>query len=75
LRQLSEWEKSLPVILLTITRIHRELKTLRIHNSTNKWENELNRQLSKEEVQMANKHRKTCPTPLPIKEMQTKMTL
>jgi hypothetical protein len=44
-----------------ITRIYRELKKLTpqsINNPLNKWENELNRQFSKEEVGMANKYMK-----------------
>jgi hypothetical protein len=61
-----------------LNRIYRELKKIisqRINSPVNKWTSELNRQFSKEEVQMVNKYMKKCSTFLAIKEMQIKMTL
>jgi hypothetical protein len=61
-----------------ITRIYRELKKLsspKINEPIKKWESELNRTLSKEEIQMAKKHMKKCSPSLAIKEMQIKTTL
>jgi hypothetical protein len=56
-----------------ITRKYKEHKTLnsqRINDPMKKLTNELNRTLSKDEVQMADKYMEKCSPSLPIKEMQ-----
>jgi hypothetical protein len=61
-----------------ITSIYREVKernSPKINESIKKWATELNRTLSKEEIQMAKKHMKKCSPSLAIKEMQIKTTL
>jgi hypothetical protein len=74
-RKLTELEKifsrySLNKIL--ILRIHNELQKLntkRINNAINIWANELNKQFSREVVQMANKCMQKYSKSLDIKDM------
>jgi hypothetical protein len=61
-----------------ISRIYRELKTLSpqiINTPMKKWGHELNREFSKEEVQMGSKYINKCSTSLVIKEIQIKTIL
>jgi hypothetical protein len=52
----------------------KKLSPQRTNIPMKKWAHELNREFSKEEVQMVSKYTKKCSTSLVMKEMQIKTT-